>query len=67
MDLWEEAFLWKSDEFPGTTILTQFCKLVEFYWTSQLFIAQGLNQRDDVSKQMHLGLKENTLLLPQID
>ena len=67
MDLPEEAFLLKSDELSRTTIPTQFCKLVEFYWTIRLFVAQCMNQRDNVPKQMHLVLKENTLLLHQID
>lgn len=67
MDLREEVFPWKPEEFLGTTILTQFYKLVEFYWTIRLFIAQGMAQRDDVSKYLHSALKESAHLLQQFD
>lgn len=39
MNLREETFPWKSEEFSRTAIPTQFCKLVEFYQTLCSFMA----------------------------
>lgn len=59
MNLWEESFPWKLEEFSRTTIATQFYKLVELYWTLRSFMAQGMKQRDDISYNLNVVLKDN--------
>ena len=59
MNLRVEAFPWKLEDFSKSTIPTQLCKLVEFYWLVHSFVAQGIQQWKDSSDNLYTMLKDN--------